>query len=112
MPHNVRKLLLDIVISCEEVIEFHKEMSFEQYLQDRKLQLATERQFEIIGEAISRLDRVDPTGLSKNIPEFRQIIAFRNIIAHGYDVVDQAVLWDLAANKVPGLLEKVQNYRF
>lgn len=111
MPHNVRKLLLDIVISCEEILQFHRNTSFEEYLKDRKLQLATERQFEIIGEAISRINKIDPTGLSRNIPEFRQIIDFRNIIAHGYDVIDQAVLWDFATNKVPILLEKVQKYK-
>jgi uncharacterized protein with HEPN domain len=51
MPHNVRKLLLDVVISGEEIISFHQGVSFEAYLQDRKLQLAIERQFEIIGDA-------------------------------------------------------------
>jgi uncharacterized protein with HEPN domain len=101
---------MDIVISCQEIMEFHKGISFEQYLADRKLQLATERQFEIIGEAFSRLDKIDHSGLERNIPEYRNIIGFRNVIAHGYDIVDQVVLWDFAVNKVPDLLEKVQKY--
>lgn len=111
MPHSVRKLLMDIVISCEEVLLFHKNVSFEQYLEDRKLQLATERHFEIIGEALYRLNKVDPNGLERSIPDFRRIIGFRNIIAHGYDVIDQAVLWDFAVNKVPELLDMVRNYK-
>jgi uncharacterized protein with HEPN domain len=44
------------------------------------------------------------------IPDYRKIIGFRNIIAHGYDVIDQAVLWDFAVNKVPELLENVDRY--
>jgi len=110
MPHNTRKLLLDVVISCEEIMSFHQGVTFEAYLQDRKLQLATERQFEIIGEALSRLSRVDNEGLERNIPDYRNIISFRNLIAHGYDIIDQAVLWDFAINKVPELLKRVRNY--
>lgn len=111
MPHSVRKLLLDLVMSCEELLLFHENVSFAQYLEDRKLQLATERHFEIIGEALQRLYKIDPAGLERNIPDFRRIISFRNIIAHGYDVVDQAVLWDFAVNKVPELLDLVRNYK-
>lgn len=111
MPHSVRKLLLDIVISCEEILEFHEGIDFDQYQEDRKLQLATERQFEIIGEALTRLDRIDSSSLKANIPDYKSIIGFRNVIAHGYDVVDHAVLWDFAINKVPELMERARNYK-
>jgi uncharacterized protein with HEPN domain len=89
---------------------FQKGVTFELYLQNKVLQLATERQFEIIGEAISRLSRIDEAKLMEIIPDYRKIIGFRNIIAHGYDVIDQAVLWDFAVNKVPELLEQVDRY--
>ena len=89
---------------------FQKGVTFELYLQNKVLQLATERQFEIIGEAISRLSRIDEAKLMEIIPDYRKIICFRNIIAHGYDVIDQAVLWDFAVNKVPELLEQVDRY--
>jgi uncharacterized protein with HEPN domain len=59
---------------------------------------------------LSRLDRVDHGGLERNIPDFRNIISFRNLIAHGYDIIDQAVLWDFAINKVPELMKKVRDY--
>lgn len=44
----------------------------------------------------------------KKIPEYKRIIGFRNIIAHGYDVIDDAALWDFANNRVPELLEKAR----
>ncbi|HAC14921.1 MAG TPA: hypothetical protein DCE78_03105 [Bacteroidetes bacterium] len=110
MQLNVDKLLLDVVSACEDMLAFHEGITFDAFLQDKMLQLATERQFEIIGEAIARLSRIDDVRLQKNIPEYRNIIGFRNVIAHGYDVIDQAVLWDFAAHKVPDLLVRVKSY--
>jgi len=74
------------------------------------LQLAIEREFEIIGEALYRLARIEEAKLAEKIPEYRKIIDFRNIIAHGYDIIDEAALWDFALNRVPELMEKVKNY--
>ena len=110
MPHSVRKLLLDITLSCEEVSGFIAGKDFESFRSNRLLQLALEREFEIIGESLARLEKVDPNGLAKKIPEHRKIIGFRNIIAHGCDIIDDAALWDFAKNRVPELLEKAKNY--
>jgi len=110
MAHSARKLLLDLKISCEEILEFSKGKSFEEFSNDRLLQLATEREFEIIGEALVRLERIEEENLQRRIPEYRKIIGFRNILAHGYDIVDEASLWDFVVNRVPELLEQVLNY--
>lgn len=83
MPHKTRKLLLDISLSCQEILEFIDGKSFEDFQEDRMLQLALEREFEIIGEALHRLSRIEEAKLAKKIPEYCKIIAFRNIIAHG-----------------------------
>ena len=110
MPHSTRKLLLDITLSCEEILDFIKGKNFENFTSSRLLQLALEREFEIIGEALARLERIDSENLTKKIPGYRRIIGFRNIIAHGYDVIDDAALWDFANNRVPELLEKAKKY--
>jgi uncharacterized protein with HEPN domain len=59
---------------------------------------------------VSRSTRIDSEYIESKIPEFRKIIGFRNILAHGYDIVDEASLWDFAQNRVPELLTKVNNY--
>jgi uncharacterized protein with HEPN domain len=56
------------------------------------LRSAVERQFEILGEALNGLDHVDAT-LAARIPDRRQIVAFRNILIHGYAVIDRAHVW-------------------
>ena len=48
-----------------------------------------EQQFEIVGEALARLARLD-AALSAEVPDLRKIGAFRNILAHGYAVIDRA----------------------
>jgi uncharacterized protein with HEPN domain len=110
MPHSIQKLLIDIRIACEEIQTFCTGKSFETLLEDRMLQLALEREFEIIGEALVRLERLDETALSQRIPHYRKIIGFRNLVAHGYDTIDDAALWDLDNNHVPELLIKVLDY--
>lgn len=110
MPHSARKLLLDVSISCREILDFTKGKSLEDLKEDRLLQLALEREFEIIGEALFRLENIEQEKLEKNIPDYRKIIGFRNVLAHGYDIIDDEAMWDFVENHVPKLLEKVQNY--
>jgi uncharacterized protein with HEPN domain len=110
MPHSRRKLLLDVTLSCQEISNFIDGKSFQEFQGDRMLQLAIEREFEIIGEALYRLARNEGETLANRIPEYRKIIGFRNIIAHGYDIIDEAAMWDFAKNLVPELVEKVKNY--
>jgi len=110
MPHKTNKLLLDISLSCEEISEFIDGKNFEDFQDNRMLQLAIEREFEIIGEALYRLARIEEATLAEKIPEYRKIIDFRNIIAHGYDIIDEAAMWDFAKNRVPELLDKIKDY--
>ena len=61
-----------------------------------------ERQFQIIGEAIRQLARVDPA-MAERIPAFRNIIAFRNFIVHGYALLDDALVWRAVEEELPVL---------
>jgi uncharacterized protein with HEPN domain len=56
-------------------------------------QAALERKFEILGEALNRAEQSDPE-LADHLPELRRIIGMRNRIIHGYDAVDEEILWD------------------
>ena len=78
MVHRVDKFLLDIRISCEEIIEFCASKGLQSLRSNRMLQLALEREFEIIGEALLRMERLDLARLESKIPEYRKIIDFRN----------------------------------
>ena len=67
---------------------------------------AVEREFEIIGEALARLARLDED-LVSGISEYRRIIAFRNILIHGYAEIDDRLVWDIVESKLPILRREV-----
>ena len=73
---------------------------------DRLLRQAVERNFEIIGEAVGRLARDDPPTAAR-ISNAAQIVGFRNILIHGYDLIDHARVWEVIVNDLPQLESEV-----
>ncbi|WP_281283079.1 DUF86 domain-containing protein [Kutzneria buriramensis] len=82
--------------------EFSASKSFTDYQADAMLRSAVERQFEIIGEALNQLAKVAPE-IAAQVPDRRRIVAFRNILIHGYASVDDALVWQVLAEKRPEL---------
>lgn len=68
-----------------------------------------ERNFEIIGEALNNIRKLDPTVCEK-IRESNKIIGFRNQLIHGYDMISDPITWDIIKNKVPLLAEDVSQF--
>ena len=101
------KLLEDIRDAAAFVGEVTQGRTLAQYSADRLLRQAVERNFEIIGEAVRRLVQVD-LACAEGIAQYPQIIAFRNILIHGYDLVDHALVWSTVQTQLPALLRDVQ----
>ncbi len=72
------------------------------YVDNITTKRAVEREFEIIGEALTRLNKVNP---NIEISSKRRIIDFRNLLIHGYDGIDDVQVWAVIQNNLP-LLEK------
>lgn len=70
------------------------------------LKSAVERQFEIIGEALNALSKIAPE-MAETIPELRRIVAFRNVLIHGYATVDDRLVWGVVEGKLPLLRDAV-----
>lgn len=66
------------------------------------LRSAVELQFEVIGEALNQLSKID-TELAEKISELSRIVAFRSVLIHGYTSVDDAVVWQVLTEKLPAL---------
>jgi uncharacterized protein with HEPN domain len=105
---DVHEALADVLAVGEEIGSFVGTTTFDEYAADRVLSLAVERQFEVIGEAVSRALRTEPH-LVDRIPEAPAMIAFRNVLAHGYDVVSIEAVYENAKTKLPVLLAKVRS---
>jgi uncharacterized protein with HEPN domain len=71
------------------------------------LRSAVERQFEIVGEALSRLRSADPD-IADQVPELARIVAFRNILIHRYASVDDKLVWGIVEGKLTSLLDDLQ----
>jgi len=84
MRLEAKKCLEDVRQAAELILQFTAGKSFSDYDNDALLRSGVERQFEIIGEAVSRLSKVDPT-ICAGLPDTPRIVAFRNILIHGYD---------------------------
>jgi uncharacterized protein with HEPN domain len=92
MRLEARKYLTDIQTAAERIARFTEGKRFEHYLADEMLRSAVERQFGIVGEALSRLAQDSPD-VAARIPDRAKIIGFRNILVHGYASVDDRIVW-------------------
>lgn len=98
--------LWDMLDAAKTVRELTKGIDFNQYLKDRKLQLAIERLIEIIGEAANKVSSIFQEAHSE-IP-WKRIIAQRNVLAHEYASIKQERLWIVATEKIIGLIDLLE----
>ncbi|MDN3514843.1 MAG: DUF86 domain-containing protein [Candidatus Brocadia sp.] len=80
---------------------------FEDYEQNELLRSGVERKFEIIGEALNRIKNEDAVVLEK-IRNYRNIVSFRNILAHGYDTTDDRIVRGIIEEDLGNLPEDIE----
>lgn len=102
MQPDPRKYLWDALRAAGFLRQFAAGKTFAEYQDDVLLRSAVERQFEIVGEALSQLAKTH-TDMAAQVPELRRIVAFRNILIHGYANVDDALVWQVLTDKLPQL---------
>lgn len=101
------KLLEDIRDAAAFIREAVRGKTLDDYRRERLLRQAIERNFEIIGEAVNRLAQHD-SDTAGRISKYRQIVAFRNVLTHGYDLIDDRLVWSTIDEEVPVLLTEVE----
>lgn len=107
MQPKTPKLLEDVRDAAAFIREVARGKTSEDYRRERLLRQAIERNFEIIGEAINRLAQHDPDTAGR-ISKHRQIVGFRNVLVHGYDLIDHRVVWSAIEEELPVLLAEVE----
>ena len=107
MDNEIKKYLFDIQESIDSIQKYLGEQrDFKVYLANKMLRRAVEREFEIIGEAMSRIEKLDP---SIDISAKRQIISMRNRVIHGYDKIDNEIIWGTIVRHLPTLKIEIDN---
>ena len=106
MHGDAAKLIWDAQQALQRIRRFVAFKDFAVYQSDELLRSAVERQFEILGEALNQLSRLDPD-IAEKIPELPRIVAFRNILIHGYASVDDRLVWGVVESRLEPLLDVV-----
>ncbi len=108
MKREVKKFLYDIKTSIESINSYLGESrNFFEYQNNKLLRRGIEREIEIIGEAMSRILKLAP---DLQIENARQIVDTRNWVIHGYDKVDDVVIWGIISNHLPKLKIEIDKY--
>jgi uncharacterized protein with HEPN domain len=85
MKLETKKLIYDLDQAIDLIINFTEGKRLIDYQDDVLLRSAVERQFEIIG--------------------------FRNVLAHGYDVVSDEIVWDIVETRLPQLRQEIDKIK-
>jgi len=94
MARNWKLCLSDALTAINFIKEDTNKLSYNDFLQNRVLRQATERNVELIGEALNSV----PTEIQINHPkiEWRNIIGMRNYLIHQYFSVVPDIVWEVA----------------
>jgi uncharacterized protein with HEPN domain len=106
MRPEALKYLYDMQQACGLLASFVAGKTFDEYTANSLLRSGVERQLTIVGEALNRLMKIEPA-LATAVTDARQIIAFRNILVHGYDIVRNDVVWGILESGLDALRRDV-----
>ncbi|KAA6344169.1 hypothetical protein EZS27_008184 [termite gut metagenome] len=105
MDSDIRERLHDMYESINSIEDYlGTERDFDVYTANKMLRRAIEREFEIIGEAMNKIDKKAP---DIQISSKRQIIGMRNRLIHGYYKIDNVMIWGVIDRHLPVLEEEI-----
>jgi uncharacterized protein with HEPN domain len=108
MQPQSRKLLEDMREAATEITAITGGKSLHDYQSSLQLRWSVERGFEIVGEALSQLSKID-LPLADKITDRRKIVSFRNVLIHGYSSVNHELTWDIVQRDLPILVSELGN---
>jgi uncharacterized protein with HEPN domain len=106
MKDEIKKYLYDIQVAINSIFDYLKSVkNLKQYENNKLVRRAVEREFEIIGEAINKILEID-----KDIPikNALRIVDLRNWVIHGYDRVDNKIIWGIMSKDLPLLKKEIE----
>jgi uncharacterized protein with HEPN domain len=105
---DVNKYLADALESLRRAREFMGSQTAAEFIASLQTKLLIERTLEITGEALRRAAAAD-AAIESRITGLRKYVALRNVLAHGYEVVNYMLLWEIVRNDLPLLERELQS---
>lgn len=107
MRRDPRACLWDMREAAALVLRFVAGMTFAEYIGDDLRRSAVERQMQNIGEALAQLSKIEPQ-LAAKIADCGKIVGFRNVLVHGYALLDHVRVWDTIQDDLPTLQTQLE----
>ena len=108
MERESRIYLEDIWTACDRIESLLlSDATLDRYLSDDRTRWAIERQLSIIGEAMYQLQQFFPATAAQ-FPDVRQIVKFRHVIIHGYQNLNDHVVWEILQRDLPILRNEIE----
>ena len=106
MRRDDRSYLLDMLVAARDAVAFAKGLSYGEFAEDRRSQLAILKSVEIVGEAASRLS----TETKERHPEipWREIVGMRDRLVHAYFDIDLRLVWETVDSDLPMLVLQLE----
>ena len=106
MQREILKYLHDIQVSINSIFDYLGEnRDFNYYKANKLLRRGVERELEIIGEATNHILKINENIALSNA---KRIVSLRNWVIHGYDKVDDTIIWGIISRDVPLLKTEVE----
>ena len=105
MKPRVAVLLVDILDSANAIkLHTNGTSTFAEFVNNRTVYRAVERELEIIAEAINKIKKEDKDFELMNA---KQIIGLRNRIVHDYATTNHEIIWGVVVNHLDKLINDV-----
>jgi uncharacterized protein with HEPN domain len=98
--------LQNIVIAIDNIYEFVEGVTFDEYCNNKMMQFAVVKNFENIGEASYMLSKEFKENHTEIV--WKDIIAMRHLLVHGYDHISDDEVWTMITNDLPKLKEQMK----
>jgi uncharacterized protein with HEPN domain len=99
--------LWDMLDAARAAMQFTNRIQFEDFLADRMVRNAVERNLEIIGEAARCVSQTFRDSLSE-IP-WRAMIALRNVLTHEYGEIRNERIWLICKEQLAVLIRQLED---
>ena len=95
----------DILEYANSALSFIENISYEEFISDKKSVFATIRALEVIGESSNRI----ANEIKEQYPylPWIEMRGLRNRIIHNYDDIDYAIVWNVLKNEIPQLINQI-----
>lgn len=107
MPPEAGKFLNDMLDRAAFALSLMKDKTLDDLVNNRLIRSAVERELMVLGEALYQLHGLHPA-IAEQVDSWREIIAFRHVLVHGYESLNMQVIWSVIRDDLAPLIVQLE----